>query len=126
MTAPGSWPATSDPLEAVIVARLRALAEQTLAELVQRAVAEALARSGAPAAPDRREWLTQPQAATVAGVSRSTLRAWQAAGRLQRGERGRVNAAELRALLAGRPATARGDVLELRQQRIADRLRGRP
>lgn len=78
-------------------------------------------------------WLTQGEAAALAGVGRSTIRAWQRAGRLSRGARARVRRAELEQLLGGStPAPAGPLNLERERARraaveiLAGRRGGRP
>lgn len=116
---------TQDHLETLLLDSLRGFCRLALAPMLRQAVREEVQREIASrTVADRREWLTQPAAAQVAGCSVSTIRNWQGEGKLSKGERGRVNAAELRALLAGRKATSGGDVLDLKAAKIAASLKG--
>lgn len=115
----------SSNLLAGLMEQIRREMVPELAELARQAVREELARGAAAA-----EWLTQPQAAALAGVRPQTVRAWQASGKLSKGRRGRVNAEELRRFLAssGRPTPAAGP-LDLGRERArraaAEILRGK-
>jgi hypothetical protein len=109
------------PLEAIVQQLVVQVVHQVVPGLVR---AELDRQRAGTAAPDRRGWLSQPQAAQLAGVSVSTVRAWQGAGRLTKGDRGRVSASELRALLAGRQAPPQAGAIDLAAARIAGSLRG--
>ena len=108
-----------------MVARLNLLFDQVFAERIRLAVREEVERQvGTRNASDKREWLSQPDAAELAGVSVSTVWNWLKAGHLTRGERGRVNAAQLRAFLAGRKPQPSTSPVDLTAARIAASLKG--
>lgn len=93
-----------------------------LEERVRAIVREELRRGRATEA----EWISSSQAAALAGVSPATIRRWRTEGKLTKAQRGRVNVAELRALMArGDDAPAvPSDFAAARAKRIAGQLRG--
>lgn len=102
---------------------------EELARQVREIVRKELDARGASATA---EWVNQRAAAELAGVGVSTVRAWQAAGKLARGRRSRVNVQQLREYLAssGRPAPAAAptDLGRERARRAAAEIlgKGRP
>jgi hypothetical protein len=97
-----------------------------LEQLVRRIVREMLASGGPVGEP---ETLPKARAARAVGLSPATIDRWQRAKRLARGDRGRVNMRELRALLAGEGGAAKEpaavDLAAHRARRIADDLKGK-
>ncbi len=95
--------ATIDALARVLAQSIAEAAGRIGSEAGRRAALEVLDRAGA--AQLEREWVSQVEAARIAGgVAPQTIRDWLDAGKLgERGQRGRVNLARLREYLAGRP-----------------------
>jgi hypothetical protein len=87
----------ASPLEGAIAALVHQVVLQLAAEEVRRLVREELA-AGAGA---ETEWLTQPAAGRVAGVSPQTIRGWQAA-RLARSWRSSGTAQDILGKVRGR------------------------
>jgi predicted ATPase len=106
---------------ALVQALVTALAADVLAgvdERVRAVVREEMRRGAAVEA----EWVSTKQAAALTGYGASTIRRWKATRVLTPGRGGRVNLAQLRAVVAngGAPAPARpGDLAAERARRLA-------
>jgi hypothetical protein len=92
-----------DALARVIAQSLQEVAREVARDGGHRAALEVL--DGAGAARPAVEWVSQVEAAGIAGVTAQTIREWLNAGHLgERGRHGRVNVERLRAYLAGKTA----------------------
>lgn len=100
MNAPGP---TIDAIARVIAQGITEAAAWIGREEGRRAALEVLAKAGEGRL--EREWVTQVEAARIAGgVTPQTVREWLRAGLLgEPGRRGRVNLARLREYLGGKP-----------------------
>ena len=126
MTVLGHHGPVTQEAQAALGALVEAvLTDPALWDGLKRLVDQRLAQ-GAGTEP---EWVSRARAARLAGASVSTIRDWQAAGKLSRGHRGRVNLAQLREHLSAGPrrSAAKPDhtapVADLKAARAAAEIR---